>query len=79
MAVSNQQINSANINGAHRDIVAKVNAGTATLTDIAASLIHLDLKSALRDVKNGVATRAGINARQLDLPTKALLLAIANV
>jgi hypothetical protein len=79
MAVTTQQINLAISNPSHRSIVAAVNAGTASLTDIAASLVSLDLKAALRDVKNAVATRVGINARQLDLPTKALLLAIANV
>lgn len=79
MAIAAKDIYGSITGFALRSLMVGVNAGTASLTDISAAQVSLDEKAALRDVKNAVATRAGINARELDLPTKAVLFAMAGV
>lgn len=60
-------------------LLTKVNDGTAALTDIAACLLNLDEKAVLRDLVNAVATRVGIETREVSLPFKNIALKIANV
>lgn len=79
MSITTAQIHGAITHGGRRSILIKLNAGTASVVDINASLIELEEKKSMLDVKNGTATRASINGRLLDLPTKSVLLAIAGV
>ena len=69
----------AGISNEAKKMLIKVNDGSAALTDVAACLLSLDEKAVLRDIVNGVATRVGINTRELSLPFKSIALKIANV
>jgi hypothetical protein len=70
---------SVGISNQAKALLVKVNDASATLTDVGASLLSLDEKAILRAIVNGVATRVGINSREVSLPFKAIALQIANV
>lgn len=62
-----------------RDLLVKLNAGTASALDISGAQISLGEKAICRALLDGTATRAGIEAQAVSLPIKAIALAIAKV
>lgn len=69
----------AGLSNQAKKMLMKVNDGTATVQDVAASLLDLEEKAILRDLVNNAATRVRINSRKVSLPFKSIALQIANV
>jgi hypothetical protein len=77
--ITDQQILGMPVSIEVRKIAVKINDGTTLPNEIHQALISLPEKEGLGAVQNALATHAGINALNIDLPTKAALLAMANL
>lgn len=79
MAITAAQIQGKQMSQQLRDLAVKVNAGTATATEIGETNISLDEKALLKITLAGTATRVQIEGAEVDQPLKDVCLAIRGV
>lgn len=79
MAVTNAQIHGAQLPRPLKHILIAINNSTASDTDISASLVSLNEKVVLRQLKAASATRATIAASNCDPAFEKLALDMAGV
>lgn len=79
MSITDQAIQGAALDQNVRNLLQKINDGTAAAIDINAANIGHQEKAICRELLASSATRVSIESRAVSLPFKSIALSIANV